>query len=166
MRTKIISVAALSVAIGTPAMAQDLIDGPFTGPRVEVLAGYDIAKIENEVLDPDAQTIAGPIFGGGIGYDMDVGGIVLGIEGEYNKSQADEFVEGDSSEPNINGTIWTYKSIGDVDFGRELYGGLRAGVLVRPNIWLTLKAATPIRSSRSPRSIENTQPKDIVLAGA
>jgi outer membrane immunogenic protein len=67
-------------AVAAPALAQDepapppapaeRIAAPFTGARVEALAGYD----------------GDLVYGGALGYDHQFGRLVLGIEGELSDS--------------------------------------------------------------------------------
>lgn len=91
------AVAALVVA--TPALAQD--SASFTGPRVEAVLGYDVVSTPG-VSDPD-----GFLYGVGVGYDVQVKGVVLGLEGEWTDS--------------------TTKKYG-VNSDRDLYVGGRIGV--------------------------------------
>lgn len=119
--------AATSVgAIAAPAAAQD--NSAFTGPRLEGLLGYDIARPgsstdidNNEDVD---QTIDGVTYGVGAGYDFAVGSVVLGVEGEYSRSEA-------STEFDTTG--FTNFGVSNIDAGRDLYVGARAGFLVTPS---------------------------------
>lgn len=127
--------AAGTVALfASPVAAQSAVDGPFTGPRAEVLAGYDISKagstIDNDDIDNDNQSIDGVNYGVGIGYDFNAGGAVIGIEGEYAGSTA----ETDFSDGDFEGI-----GLGNVETGRDLYVGLRAGVLAQPDLLLYVK---------------------------
>ena len=127
-------VAGSVMAISAPAMAQDATDGTFTGPRVEALVGYDVSKagssIDDDVNDDNDQSIDGVTYGAALGYDFNVGGVVLGVEGEYTDSSAD--VEIDNGDPENFG-------LGDVNAGRDLYVGVRAGVLASPDLLLYAK---------------------------
>jgi len=60
-----LTAVAAAAAIATPAVAQEDSE-PFTGPKVEAVAGTD----------------GGLILGGGLGYDFQRGNIVFGLEGE------------------------------------------------------------------------------------
>ncbi len=113
-------------AVAAPAMAQSATDGPFTGPRVELTTGYDITTAGSDVdsaNDDNDESIDGLLYGAGVGYDFNVGGAVLGIEGEYTDSTAK--VERNNSDTENFG-------FGRVDAGRDLYVGVRAGVLADP----------------------------------
>ena len=127
-------VAGSALAISAPAMAQDATDGTFTGPRVEALVGYDISKAgsdaDDDVNEDNDQSIDGVTYGGAIGYDFNLGGVVLGLEGEYTDSSAN--VEIDGGDPENFG-------LGDVNAGRDLYVGVRAGVLASPDLLLYAK---------------------------
>ncbi|MBM0170934.1 outer membrane protein [Altererythrobacter sp. C41] len=117
------------VALATPAMAQSTEDSPFHGPRAGVLVGYDQTGAGSSV-DDDAnednndQSIEGVGYGVEVGYDLDTGGAVIGIEGEYMDSTADtEFENGD----------FEGFGLGNIEANRDLYVGLRAGVKATPN---------------------------------
>lgn len=114
-------VAGSMLAVGTPAMAQE--SSNFDGFRLEALAGYDVSQAGSTVDDDsnadNDQSIDGVSYGVGAGYDFDAGGVVLGVEAEYAGSTgATDFDDGDFE--NIG--------IGNVEAGRDLYVGARAGV--------------------------------------
>ncbi|WP_239805820.1 outer membrane protein [Croceicoccus hydrothermalis] len=130
---------AIALATGTaflglaaPAMAQD---ATFTGPRAEAILGYDISKAgsdaDNDINDQDDQSIDGLLYGVGVGYDVDLGGAVVGVEGEYTDSTAKtEFSDG---------TDFEGFGLGRVDTGRDLYIGARVGAKVRPDVLAYVK---------------------------
>ena len=117
------TLAAMTVA--TPALAQD--NDAFTGPRIEGVIGYDISRpgstndIDN-AEDVD-QTVDDVAYGVGVGYDFAVGGAVVGIEGEWLESEA---------QTDYDTTGFTNFGVGNIEAGRDLYIGARAGVLVTP----------------------------------
>ncbi len=126
MNKRLALLAAGSVAmLATPALAQD--SSPFTGPRVEVLMGYDISKASEGSLDIDGdydRSIDGLTYGAGVGYDHAIGGVVVGVEGQIFGGEAKN----------------TYDVSGVSDFstarlsnGRDLYAGARVGALVTPS---------------------------------
>lgn len=130
---KKIMVAALltSVAIATPALAQD-ISPTFTGPRVEAILGYDHIGAGSDVNNQngrDDQSIDGLLYGVGAGYDINLGSAVVGVEGEFTGSTAK------SSRSNLT----TDFGFGRVKAGRDLYVGARAGFLVNPETLLYVK---------------------------
>ena len=77
MRTTLVIGSALaSAAFATPALAQN-DDHPFTGPRAEAIAGWD-----HVVDDSDyGASRDGVTYGGALGYDVQLGKVVLGVEG-------------------------------------------------------------------------------------
>src|SRR3569623_967895 len=93
MRTLLLTAAASAIALASaaPAAAQDRDDSAttFTGPRSGVLLGYD--KLQpgsgpNSSIGDDNNSATGLLYGGDIGYDVALGGIVLGAEGEITGS--------------------------------------------------------------------------------
>ncbi len=117
--------AGSAVALSVPAMAQD--DSSFSGPWIAGVAGYDINQAGssqddgvNVDLDQNAEGLA---YGVGIGYDVDMGGVVLGAEAELTDSTADS----DYSDP------YTNFGLGTVDAGRDIYVGARAGFKATPS---------------------------------
>ncbi|RPF70669.1 outer membrane protein [Aurantiacibacter spongiae] len=117
---------ASASALAAPAMAQD--NSAFTGPRIEGVVGYDISKagsdVDNELNDEDDQSIDGFMYGVGVGYDFAVGGAVLGVEAELSDSTAEtEVNDGDLEDLGFNANL---------DTGRDIYLGARAGILVNP----------------------------------
>lgn len=114
-------VALLAGSAATPALAQDA--APFTGPRVEAIIGYDTADVEGENSD-------GLVYGGGIGYDFNLGGAIAGIEAELSDSTIDECISG-------------VDVAGDelcVQAGRDIYVGGRIGTVLGSNTLLYGKA--------------------------
>lgn len=118
MRSLISALAlASAAAVATPAVAQDA-EAPFTGPHVEVLGGYD--NVEGE----DAFA-----YGVGGGFDVQMGGAIIGLEGEFMDSTArqrdrDVDIIGDRA---------------SVSAGRDLYAGVRIGGEVSPGTFLYAK---------------------------
>jgi len=127
MNLKIIGLIA-AATFATPALAQDAPENAppapnFTGFRVEVLLGWD----HTEILDDDEGSI---MYGVGVGYDIQTGRAVLGLEAE-------------ASDSNNNGCLNDLIQAGDricVGTGRDLYIGARAGILVSRNVLLFGKA--------------------------
>lgn len=118
--------AGTAAVLATPAMAQD--NSAFTGPRVEGLIGYDSSRpgstVDIDNADDIDQSIDDIAYGVGVGYDFALGGVVLGVEGEWLESEASsDYSTGD----------FTNFGVSDIDAGRDLYAGVRAGVLVTPS---------------------------------
>ena len=133
--TKVIATIMTGVAataIALPAAAQD--NSTFTGPRVEALAGYDIVRpgstVDIDNNDDVDQSIEDVAYGVGVGYDFAMGGVVLGIEGEYMESEAST---------DFDTTGFTGFGVGNVEAGRDLYVGARAGILATPSTLVYVK---------------------------
>jgi outer membrane immunogenic protein len=110
---RILATAALVLtAAATPAFAQD---GSFQGPRAEVVGGWD--RVES-----NGEGASGFTYGGVLGYDLQRGNAVFGVEGEVTGSTAKETEAGVT-----------------VKAGRDLYAGVRAGYVVAPNTLLYAK---------------------------
>lgn len=120
---KLVLAALAASAMATPAFAQD---ATFTGPRVEALVGYDSAS---DGTDGDAGSSDGVTYGGAIGYDVQLGGAVIGAEAELTGSSVDTRAD-------------SLLVAGDrlvVDMGRDIYLGARAGVAITPTTLLYAK---------------------------
>lgn len=130
----LILASASATAVAVPAAAQD--NEAFTGPRIEGIAGYDISKagsdIDNDLNDEDDESIDGFMYGVGVGYDFGIGDrAILGLEAEVTDSTAEtEVVDGDLEDLGFGAQLNT---------GRDLYVGARAGYVVSPNMLLYAK---------------------------
>lgn len=116
---------ATLAAMAAPAAAQPL-DSPFTGFRLEALAGYDNVQSGNDNSSEAAQGLA---YGAAAGFDAQLGRVIVGGEAEYTGS-------------NGNLTARDVDIAGDnlaLDAGRDLYVGARAGVAVTPSTLLYVK---------------------------
>ncbi|MBC9033656.1 porin family protein [Sphingomonas sp. JC676] len=112
---RILATAALALtAAATPAFAQDEAK-PFQGPRAEIVGGWDRVETNNAGA-------SGFTYGGALGYDLQRGKAVFGVEGEVTGSTAKETDAGVT-----------------VKAGRDLYAGVRAGYVVIPNTLLYVK---------------------------
>lgn len=128
---KIIAAAILSAAIATPALAQDdnsaSVRKPFTGPFVGAVLGYD--KARGYIPGVASGTQDGLLYGANIGYDMNIGGALVGVEGEFTDSDTK------ASAQNV-------AALGDslsVNTGRDYYAGIRLGGQVANNLALYAK---------------------------
>lgn len=113
--------AMLATTAAGPALAQQA-PAPFTGAHVEALAGYDN-------VGGGSAGREGFAYGIGAGYDFQVGGAVLGLEGEASDATTrarafDVAVPGDSAHYNAN---------------RDLYIGARLGFAVAPKTLIYVK---------------------------
>ncbi|NJR77582.1 outer membrane protein [Sphingomonas corticis] len=118
MRKFLIAAATAATALSAlPAAAQEI--APFTGARVEALVGYDNLQ---DGGDGESDGRDGVSYGALVGYDFQVGGLVIGAEGEATDSSVrvrsrENFVAGDSLR---------------LDAGRDLYVGGRVGYAISP----------------------------------
>lgn len=117
---RLISTALLALAAASPAMAQER--APFTGARIEGLAGWD--RLQSNGRDDSI------VYGIGAGYDMQMGSAVVGIEGEVNDSNIRECV---GSKTQADPRLCTKAA-------RDLYVGGRVGTVVGAKTLLYAKA--------------------------
>jgi outer membrane immunogenic protein len=108
----IVVAALFAASAAVPALAQDR--APFTGPRVEGLAGWD--RVQNNGHDD------GVNYGLGAGYDFQAGKALVGIEGEV----ADSSVKQCSGSSTVADPKFCAKT------GRDLYVGARRCSTQRP----------------------------------
>ena len=118
--------AGSAAAFAVPAAAQDE-DRSFTGPRVEALVGYDSLRpgstVDIDNADDVDQSIDGVNYGFGAGFDYDLGTMVVGVEGEYMRSEA---------QTDFDTSGFTSFGVSNIDAGRDLYLGARIGVKATP----------------------------------
>lgn len=108
---RLFAVSALALAtLATPAFAQEETSS-FTGPRAEIVAGWDHAGSYG------AGT-SGFAYGGAIGYDAQLSSAVIGAEAEITGSTTEE---------------------DGVSAGRDLYAGVRLGYVVAPSTLIYAK---------------------------
>ncbi len=84
MRKFLVATAAAVSFLATPAIAQDVVAGPFDGTRVGVTLGTG----GDDPFDFDGTTV-----GIDVGYDWDRGGAVFGIGAEYQTDLGDDFLD-------------------------------------------------------------------------
>ncbi len=119
----IVVAALLAASAATPALAQDPSGkAPFTGARVEGLAGWD--RVQNNGHDDGVQ------YGLGVGYDIQAGGALVGIEAEA----ADSSVKQCAGASTVASPRFCAKT------GRDLYVGGRLGTVVGGKALLYAKA--------------------------
>lgn len=83
MKKIALALVALTAA-ATPAFAQDEA-APFNGAHVSAVVGYDILDLNTAGVDnPD-----GVAYGVNLGYDLQRGNVLFGIEGEVTESSAE-----------------------------------------------------------------------------
>lgn len=118
---KILLAALVAGTVATPAFAQD--GGNFSGLRVEGIVGYDTTDVEDEGT-------SGLLYGVGVGYDVQAGSLVFGVDGEYSKSNMDECV----ASVDVTGDELC------ASVGRDLYVGGRVGAALGSNALLYARA--------------------------
>jgi outer membrane immunogenic protein len=133
---KISFFAALLAAMtaATPAFAQDEAVN-FTGLRFEARAGLDKVRSRVTVPDPDHadQTVtvgandSAPGYGAEIGYDAQLGRLVIGAYGGVDASSA------------LRCAVVTEDDLACVDTGRNFTAGVRAGFVVGHNLLVYAK---------------------------
>jgi hypothetical protein len=77
-------IGAASALFATPALAQGITPGPFTGPR----AGITVGTGGDDFVDFDGQTV-----GLELGYDAELNGVVAGVGIEYQTDLDDGFLD-------------------------------------------------------------------------
>jgi len=116
----LIIAALLAGTVATPVLAQTT--APSTGFRVEAIAGYDAPRA-------DGDSEEGVVYGAGIGYDFQLGGLAAGVEAEYTDTSTDVCAE--------DAIV-----VGDelcAGFDRDIYVGGRVGGIVGSNTLLYAK---------------------------
>jgi outer membrane immunogenic protein len=111
MRDRIL-VVATALVFATPAFAHQ--DDPFTGSRVEAIAGWDQLKGNGDSEN-------GVTYGAEIGYDLRRGNLTLGLTGEISGSS-------------VNGCNNASPTPATPNFcsnaGRDLFAGARIGAVI------------------------------------
>lgn len=119
--------AAVLLAVATPAMAQDE-QSTFAGPYVGAYVGLDHFRIKDDASG-ESGSREGVAFGAMLGYNVDLGGAVVGIEGEWGDTSTsadapDLFVTGDNLKLSAN---------------RDLFIGGRLGIKASPDMLVYAK---------------------------
>lgn len=126
MRKLLLATAAGAAALAAlPAAAQD---GPFTGLRAEALVGYDNLQDGGDGVDDGGRD--GVAYGGAIGYDVQMGGVIVGAEAELT---------GSSIRARSRDILETNDRL-RLKAGRDIYVGGRVGFLVSPLAMVYAKA--------------------------
>jgi len=134
MRTLLLSAlaaATATAALAAPAFAQDA-PTTFTGPRAGVILGYDRLQPgsgPNSSISSDRKA-DGLTYGGDVGYDAAIGGLVIGAEGE---------VTGSTAKVTNNPANAAALGYGRVKAGRDLYIGGRLGFRAAPSTLIYAK---------------------------
>lgn len=118
MKKFLIVGAALAASIPAAAMAQDGVS--WSGGHVDAIGGWDQFKNDDPAVPNGPYKKDGVTYGGQAGFDVDTGSVVIGAEGEYSLSTAEE------CGPTATTTVC-------LKAGRDLYAGARVGVPVGDN---------------------------------
>jgi outer membrane immunogenic protein len=122
VRHYLVAAGILLAQFPAAASAQSGLNDASKGLRVEGLLGYDKASFDS-IRNGD-----GILYGIGVGYDLAVGRLRLGLEAEASGSTAENCEQG-----LVTGTSLCS------EMGRDLYAGLRVGSFVSPNLLLYAK---------------------------
>jgi outer membrane immunogenic protein len=125
MRFLIASALLASAAIATPALAQDAPASASEGKEFQGVKILAVTGIDHVTIPGATQT--GLSYGGVVGYDYQSGKAVFGVEGEIDGSTAKDCA-------NVSATERVC-----LKAGRDLYAGVRAGVVVGTKTLLYVK---------------------------
>ncbi|ASK87363.1 outer membrane protein [Sphingorhabdus sp. SMR4y] len=117
MKNVTIAAAIAASVLASPVLAQE--KGDFSGVKATAIAGYDNIDLDIAGID----NVDGFLYGATLGYDMQSGNIVYGLELEATESTG-----------NIS------DATGRIEAGRDLYAGGRLGVVVGDTALLYAKA--------------------------
>lgn len=132
---KILLAIVLAGASATPALSQSSETSSFGGLRVEALLGYDMLRSGDDDNQQVAEqggsdSVDGVTYGVGAGFDLDLGGIVAGIEGEFSDSTGKQ-----KEEDSLEGI----DVAAGLSIGRDLYVGGRLGFKPGPSTLIYAK---------------------------
>lgn len=144
---KIIALAAFAAATVAPAVAQE-VRPAFTGPYVAGMIGYD--KVRLSLPGVGHASDDGLLYGGVVGYDINVRGAIFGVEGEYADSAVKE---------SVNNVLFVGDRV-SVKTGRDLYAGVRIGGEVAPNVMLYAKGGYTNAKGKLSYSLGGTTLRD------
>lgn len=125
----------LTGVLAAPALAQPAEKSPFTGPKIEGLIGYDKIQPGSDYdLEPEEggdDSVNGLIYGAAAGFDFDLRGVVIGIEGEFSDSTGKQDVQVSFDGADVASRF---------KVGRDLYVGGRLGFRASPSTLVYAKA--------------------------
>lgn len=136
MKVHLATATALVAAfIGVPAMAKDASE-TFNGVWAAAIAGYDLSKERSSQPDnlngPHDKQVQGMTYGVVVGYNADLGHLVLGGEGEVTTSTAE-------SQYGANGYVPANYFLASASAGRDIYVGARLGFTATPRTLVYVK---------------------------
>ena len=147
MKKIALALVALTAA-ATPAFAQDEA-APFNGAHVSAVVGYDILDLNTAGVDnPD-----GLAYGVNLGYDLQRGNVLFGIEGEVTESTA-ELKAGNTA---IYGKAGYTNARIESSVGNENGDGLRVGGGVERKLGQNLFGKVEYRYSNYEADVERHQ---------
>jgi outer membrane immunogenic protein len=117
MKNVTIAAAIAASVLASPAMAQE--KGDFSGVKATAIAGYDNIDLDIAGID----NVDGFLYGASLGYDIQSGNVVYGVELEATESTGNTTIAGER-----------------VEAGRDLYAGGRLGFVVGDAALLYAKA--------------------------
>ncbi len=123
MNVLVSTMAMAAASLSMPAHAQS---NPFTGPWVMGIVGLDSVEAE---LGGQSGSTEDFLFGAAVGYDLDLGGVILGGEAELSDSSVSESAS----------DIVAFGDTLTVAADRDIYVGARLGVPVAPEALLYAK---------------------------
>lgn len=147
MRT-IILAALATTAFATPVLAQTT-GAPFTGLRIEGVAGYDVLK---DGHDQGSSSSDGVVYGGAVGYDVQLNNLIVGAEGELTGSTSDTRTD----------NLLTPGDRLRVSAGRDLYAGARVGFVLNPTTLAYAKGGYTNARVEARYDVGNTRTQDRV----
>jgi outer membrane immunogenic protein len=137
MKLKLLFAATVAFS-AFPAQAQDTdTGGAFTGPRIQVQAGWDRTGINivdtrnfggRGNFDGHSQQDNEISYGGEVGFDFDLGGFVVGAYAGADFSNASEDFDFNTATPPAPRLT--------LEAERNMYAGARLGVVVAPNVMI------------------------------
>ncbi len=131
---KTLFIAILTSGFAAPALSQPA-EKSFTGPRIEGLVGYDRVQLGSDfdVAQEEGgdDSVDGLTYGAAAGFDFDLRGIIIGIEGEFSDTTGRQDVEG-----SIDGANFAAR----FKVGNDLYVGGRLGFRATPSTLVYGKA--------------------------
>lgn len=145
MNKNIILAAAMagSAFAATPAAAQAVAS---SGPRVELIAGYEGVDYQSSFGDNIAIEKSGFLYGVGAGYDFSLGSVALGVDVEASRTTGEENFEFRDGVETIRGVI---------EEERDLYLGGRISVPVGTSFVLYGKAGYTDRTDQFETTIDD-----------
>lgn len=124
----------IALSVSSPVFAQESED--FSGAKGTVVVGIDRVSTP---FDFEIQHPNGVVFGAALGYDLQSGNFVYGVEAELTEATGNQEV-----------------GSGEIGTGRDIYGGIRLGIAVSDKALLYIKGGyTNFRLTAGPSGADN-----------